>query len=112
MGVAARCPQTRMAYLILGEIRRYTALLQVTHAATPKGVHTARRDPNAFAERFQNPPANVSIFQWRTNSRLEHVARSTAAEMRSQLAARIENEESGKAIAQKDVTGPYQNSME
>lgn len=70
-----------MAYLVLGEIRWYTVLLQVTHTAMAKGVHTARRDSDAFAERFQNPPANVSIFQWRTNSRLEHAACSTAAEM-------------------------------
>jgi hypothetical protein len=81
VGVAARCPQTRMAYLALSEIRWDTVLLQVAHAAMPKGVHTARSDSDAFAERFQNPPTNVSVFQWRANSRLEHAARSTAAEM-------------------------------
>jgi hypothetical protein len=48
-----------MAHLILGEIRRYTVLLQVTHATVPKGVHTARHDPDALAERFQNPSANA-----------------------------------------------------
>ena len=81
VGVAAGCPQTRMAYLALSEIRRDTVLLQVAHAAMPKGVHTARSGSDTFAERFQNPPANVSVFQWRANSRLEHAARRTAAEM-------------------------------
>jgi hypothetical protein len=55
-----------MAHLTLGEIRGGAVLLQMAHAAMPKGVHTTRHDPDAFAKRLQHVPDNVVRLKRRT----------------------------------------------
>ena len=70
-----------MPHLTLGEVCRNTVRLQVTDPPVAECVHSSRCDTKLFAKRLQNPSANVTVFQWRGNSRLKYAARSAAVKM-------------------------------
>ena len=68
VGVAAGDPQIRMTDLIFDEITGDHARLHVADSAMSEGVHTAGVDSESFAERRENPPANIAVFQGRADS--------------------------------------------
>ena len=66
--VVARDSQTGMTNLVLHEVAGHHARLHVADSTMPESVHPTGPDAEFFAERRENPSANVSVFQWRAHS--------------------------------------------
>src|SRR5271167_4207730 len=78
--VVAGDSQIRMTNLIYHEIAGHHACLHVADSTMPESVHSTGSDSELFAERCENPSANIPIFQWRAYSGLEEPAGLTASQ--------------------------------
>ena len=66
--VVAGDSQIRMTNLIFHKITGHHTRLHVADSAVSEGVHSTGSDAEFFAERCENPSANISVFQWRAHS--------------------------------------------
>jgi hypothetical protein len=76
--VVAGDSQIRMTNLILHEVTGHHAHLHVADSTMSESVHPTGFDSEFFAERRENPSANIPIFEWRAQSGLEEPAGLTA----------------------------------
>src|ERR1700687_5468725 len=60
--------QAGMSNLIFHEVTGHHARLHVADSTVSESVHSTGSDADSFAERCENPSANISVFQWRAHS--------------------------------------------
>jgi len=65
--VVACDSQTGMTNLVFHEVTGHHARLHVADSTMSESVHSTGSDVELFAERFENPSANIPVFQWRAN---------------------------------------------
>ena len=65
MRVVAGDSQIRMANLIFHEVTGHHARLHVADSTMSKSVHSTWSEAELLADWRENPPADVSVFQWR-----------------------------------------------
>ena len=68
MRVVAGDSQTGMPNLIFHEVAGHHARLHVADSTMSESVHSTELDSELFTDGFENPSANIPIFQWRANS--------------------------------------------